>query len=172
MAKEGKATCQRITADLCSLATALETGLLAGRGEKNARGKTLPSVTASHALTRAEGHAVYEPHPLPCQPSRPLTPTLQARLVPDNPTSATDHRSVWKPKLLFGRALPCLPRLPKAEHFFIAPSLCFLFSILASDLDAEPPPPPAKVCLLTKLSRQILVLVVLHYVHSYNLDLI
>lgn len=137
MAKEGKATCQRITADLCSLATALETGLLAGRGEKNARGKTLPSVTASHALTRAKGHAssrvrASPPRPLPCQPSRPLTPTLQARLVPDNPTSATDHRSVWKPKLLFGRALPRLPRLPKAEHFllFIPCVFCFPFWLL------------------------------------------
>lgn len=187
MAKEGKATCQRITADLCSLATALETGLLAGRGEKNARGETLPSVTASHELTRAEGHAGSRvrasPPPLPALPPSTTHPSSspcsrQSRVGNRPSISLETKTSLWPRSSLS-------PPSAKSRTFFIVHSLCFLFSFLASDLDAEPPSPPhtpphthtphphhspkkrlAKVCLLTKLSRQILVLVVLHCVHG------
>lgn len=97
-------------------------------------------LTRSHG-PRATPAPVYEPHPLPCQPSHPLTPTLQARLVPDNTTSATDHRSVWKPKLSLWPRSSLSPPSAKSRTFFIVHSLCFQFWLL---IWMQRPPPKRK----------------------------
>lgn len=121
-----------------SPSNSLETDLLAGRRRRNARAKTSARVSASHALTQAEGHAGSSVQASFLPPPPPPTPphtSLQTCLLSDNPKFAMDHRSGCSIQLS-GHS-----RLPKAEHFYyeFAGFSLFFFSLLGFTVDAVAP---------------------------------
>lgn len=133
-------------------------------------GKLCPlSLPLTHS--RAEGHAgsrvQASPPPLPVLPpsnTHPSSSPCSRQYHVGNRSSISLETKTFSLAAFFLVSPIC-----QKQNIFYCSFL--VFSILASDLDAALPPPQkqkklAKVCLLTKLSRQILVLVVLHCVHS------